>query len=206
VLQDTNAHAAACLHSAAGRRELATTAGSAVPRRFCRLDDSWTSLGRSRALTERLSGFCASQRGARPETASAEKPGSHKVVRQSGRVRNGLVAIVDDDQCAREGINALIASLGYSSAMFMSAEEYLGSESKPYTACLILDVHLPGMSGPELQDHLTADGGRTPIVFVTGLFDERVRNRVIDAGALAYLTKPCDESALISCLVQALGN
>jgi FixJ family two-component response regulator len=133
-------------------------------------------------------------------------PGSHKAGRKSGRARNRLIAIVDDDQSAREGINALIASLGYSSATFVSAEEYLGSESEPYTACLILDVHLPGMSGPELQDRLTADGGRTPIVFVTGQFDERVRNRVIDAGALAYLTKPCDESALISCLVRALGN
>jgi len=133
-------------------------------------------------------------------------PGSHKAGRKSGRARNRLIAIVDDDQWAREGINALIASLGYSSATFVSAEEYLGSESEPYTACLILDVHLPGMSGPELQDRLTADGGRTPIVFVTGQFDERVRNRVIDAGALAYLTKPCDESALISCLVRALGN
>lgn len=206
MLQDTSAHVAACLHSAARSRELATTAGSAVERCFLRLDESLTSLGRAKALTERWGAFCASQCGARPETTSAGMPGSHKAGRKSGRARNRLIAIVDDDQWAREGINALIASLGYSSATFVSAEEYLGSESEPYTACLILDVHLPGMSGPELQDRLTADGGRTPIVFVTGQFDERVRNRVIDAGALAYLTKPCDESALISCLVRALGN
>lgn len=137
---------------------------------------------------------------------SAQVPGSYQSNGKSGDARNGLIAIIDDDRCAREGINALIASLGYSSATFMSAEEYLGSESKLHTACLILDVHLPGMSGPDLQAHLMADGGKTPIVFVTALFDERVRNRVIGAGALAYLTKPCDESALISCLVKAVGS
>lgn len=137
---------------------------------------------------------------------AAEMPGSYQADRKSGGVRNGLIAIIDDDQCAREGIDALIASLGYSSATFMSAEEYLGSEAKLHAACLILDVHLPGMSGPDLQAHLTADGGRIPIVFVTALFDERTRSRVIDAGALGYLAKPCDESALISCLVKAVGS
>jgi CheY-like chemotaxis protein len=137
---------------------------------------------------------------------SAEVPASYQSDGKSGGVRNGLIAIIDDDQSAREGINALIASLGYSSATFTSAEEYLGSESKLHTACLILDVHLPGMSGPDLQAHLMAGGGGTPIVFVTALFDERVRNRVIDAGALGYLTKPCDESALINCLVKAVSG
>jgi FixJ family two-component response regulator len=158
---------AACLHNAAGTRELAKTAGPA---------------------------------------ASAEIPGAYQADRKSAGIHKGLIAIIDDDRCAREGINALIASLGYSSATFVSAEEYLGSESKRHTACLILDVHLPGMSGPDLQAHLMADGGRTPIVFVTALFDERVRNRVLGAGALGYLTKPCDESALISCLVKAVGS
>lgn len=133
-------------------------------------------------------------------------PVSYQAGRKSDSARNGLIAIIDDNQCAREGINALIASLGYSSTTFMSAEEYLRSESKLHTACLILDVHLPGMSGPDLQAHLMADGGMTPIVFVTALFDERVRNRVMGAGALGYLTKPCDESALISCLAKAVGS
>jgi FixJ family two-component response regulator len=133
-------------------------------------------------------------------------PGPYQSNGKSGDVRNGLIAIIDDDRCAREGINALIASLGYSSATFMSAEEYLGSDSKLHTACLILDVHLPGMSGPDLQSYLMADGGKIPIVFVTALFDERVKNRVIGAGALGYLIKPCDESALISCLVKAIGS
>lgn len=136
---------------------------------------------------------------------SAQVPGSYQSDGKSGGVRKGLIAIIDDDRCAREGIDALIASLGYSSATFTSAEEYLGSESKLHTACLILDVHLPGMSGPDLQAHLRAGGGGTPIVFVTALFDERVRNRVIGAGALGYLTKPCDENALISCLVKAVS-
>jgi CheY-like chemotaxis protein len=169
---------------------------------FLHLQDSWTLLVRSEEFAERLDRFCASRRGPASKTILAKMPGSRKG-RNSGRVRNGLIAIVDDNQCARDGIDAFIASLGYTSATFMSAEEYLRSDCKRRTACLILDVHLPGMSGPDLQARLIADGDRTPIVFVTALFDERVRGRVIEAGALGYLSKPFDESALISCLVQA---
>jgi CheY-like chemotaxis protein len=179
---------------------------AAMRRDFRHLQDSWTLSARSEEFTGRLNRFCVSRRGPAPKAILAEMPGSRKAGRKSGRVRNGLIAIVDDNQCARDGIDALIASLGYTSATFMSAEEYLRSDCKQRIACLILDVHLPGMSGPDLQARLIADGDRTPIVFVTALFDERVRGRVIEAGALGYLSKPFDESALISCLVRAVGR
>jgi FixJ family two-component response regulator len=87
----------------------------------------------------------------------------------------------------------------------VSAEDYLSSKLKADTGCLILDVHLPGMSGPDLQSHLIADGNCTPIVFITGRFEQNVRNRVIAAGAIDYLTKPFPAESIINCIDKALG-
>ena len=120
-------------------------------------------------------------------------------------VGNAQMAVIDDSPDAREGLHALILSMGYKCQAFGSAEDFLGSESKADTACLILDVHLPGMSGPDLQARLIADGHCIPIVFVSGRFEECVHRRVIAAGALGYLTKPYDESALLDCLERALN-
>jgi FixJ family two-component response regulator len=120
--------------------------------------------------------------------------------------QSALIAIVDDDRWAREGMHGFVESLGYRGAMFASAEEYLESESKRCAACLILDVHLTGMSGPDLQERLINDGYHTPVIFVTAQFEQHARNRVVAAGALAYLTKPWDESILIDCLANAVGK
>jgi FixJ family two-component response regulator len=121
------------------------------------------------------------------------------------RARNALIAIVDDDPWACDGMNSFVLSLGYSGVSFRSAEEYLRSELKQRTRCLILDVHLKGMSGPELQVRLLADGDRTPIIFVTARVEKHVRDRVMGAGALGYLSKPCDENILLKCLEFAIG-
>jgi FixJ family two-component response regulator len=123
-----------------------------------------------------------------------------------GCSRNELIAIVDDDPWACEGMNSFVASLGFLGATFMSAEDYLSSELKQRTGCLILDVHLCGMSGPDLQACLLTDGYCTPVIFVTALFEEHVRDRVMKAGAVGYLTKPCDERALVRCLERAVGR
>jgi len=120
-------------------------------------------------------------------------------------VRNKQIAIVDDAQDCRQGLHHLVESLGYKCQTFETAENYLRSELNGNTACLILDVNLPGMSGPDLQAHLIADGYRIPIVFVTGRFEERVRSRVLTAGAFGYLTKPLDENALLNCIDAALN-
>lgn len=111
-----------------------------------------------------------------------------------------LIAIVDDDGYARAGLRALIESLGHRAATFASAEDYLASGASQSAACLILDVHLPGMSGPDLQAHLIAARRYPPIIFATGRFEEHVRKRVIEAGALGYLTKPWSETALLDCI------
>ncbi len=93
-------------------------------------------------------------------------------------------------------MNRYLESCGYSCATFCTAEEYLSANAVRETACLILDVQLPGMKGPELQDRLMAKGYRIPIIFVTGYCDERIRDRVLRAGAIAYLTKPWCEGTL----------
>jgi FixJ family two-component response regulator len=118
--------------------------------------------------------------------------------------RNQIVAIVDDDPHAREGLNEFVLSLGHRSAAFGSAEDYLKSNLNGDSACLILDVNLPGMSGPDLQARLVNDGYCTPIIFLSGRFDDAVRNRVLKAGALAYLTKPCNGEELTDCIKKAL--
>jgi len=117
-----------------------------------------------------------------------------------------LISIVDDDTGAREALKRFVRTLGYCGAAFVTAEEYLQSDLVCETTCLICDVHLPAMSGPDLQARLNADGHRTPIVFVTGLPDEKIRTRVLAAGAVGYLAKPCDAKSLISCLEKAVAG
>jgi FixJ family two-component response regulator len=117
-----------------------------------------------------------------------------------------LISIVEDDTRVGESLKRFILSLGYASDTFVTAEEYLESERLRDTACLICDVHLPGMSGPDLQARLLADGHQIPIVFVTGHFSETTRARVLTAGAIGYFAKPFDPRALIGCLEKALAS
>jgi FixJ family two-component response regulator len=161
-------------------------------------------LSQSEEFTERLARFCAS-RSVLSKSARVEAPPFNPAYADATHARHALIAIVDDDQWAREGMNSFVASLGYSGQTFISAEDYLGSDLKQRAECLILDVHLRGMNGPDLQARLLADGYCTPIIFVSAHFEERVRDRVMDAGALGYFTKPCDERALINCLKRAVG-
>jgi FixJ family two-component response regulator len=117
-----------------------------------------------------------------------------------------LISIIEDDAGVRKSLKRFIQSLGYASGTFATAEEYLASDLLRDTACLISDVQLPGMSGPDLQLRLTADGYRIPIVFVTGFFSETIQARVLTAGAIGYFAKPVDSSALIGCLEKALAS
>jgi FixJ family two-component response regulator len=113
------------------------------------------------------------------------------------------VAIVEDDESVREATKHLLRLLGYATASFTSAEDFLRSGRIGDTACLITDVHLPGMSGVELQSRLIVEGHRIPVIFVTAFPDEAIRARVLNDGALAYLSKPLQEEGLITCLDQA---
>lgn len=117
-----------------------------------------------------------------------------------------MISIVDDDESVREATKGLVRSLGYTAATFASAEEYLRSDRVRDTSCLISDVKMPGMSGVELQAQLVADGRCTPVIFVTGFPEERIRVRVLEAGAVAYLSKPFTDECLIRCLDRALAT
>jgi FixJ family two-component response regulator len=116
-----------------------------------------------------------------------------------------MISIVDDDESVRESTKALVRSLGYSARTFSSAEEFLDSNSDD-TNCLILDIQMKGLSGVELLERLIAQGRRTPVIFVTAFPDERVRNHVLDAGAVGFLRKPVSDEKLIRCLDTALAN
>jgi FixJ family two-component response regulator len=116
-----------------------------------------------------------------------------------------MISIVDDDDFVRESIGTLVESLGYEVATFDSAERFLESERLPQTSCLITDLQMPGLSGLDLQGRLVADGHCIPVIFVTAFPDEKFRVRAMSAGAVGFLSKPFDESLLISCLDSALS-
>jgi FixJ family two-component response regulator len=119
-------------------------------------------------------------------------------------VNSALISIIDDDRSVREAIQGLIRSLGYATAAFESAEEYLDSGRIRDTACIITDLQMPGLSGIDLQRRLIADGHRTPIIFVTAFPSDRLRKHALDAGAFGFLDKPFDEPSLIACIDRAL--
>jgi FixJ family two-component response regulator len=108
-----------------------------------------------------------------------------------------LVSIVDDDASVRLSTRRLIRSLGFSAEAFGSAEEFLASGQAARTACLILDVRMPGLDGLELQRRLRADGLQIPIVFLTGLASDAEERRALAAGAIAFLRKAVGRDALL---------
>jgi len=117
-----------------------------------------------------------------------------------------LICIVDDNQCFRDALEALIISMGYDVTAFASAEGYLDSGLVARTSCLISDWQMPGMNGADLQDRLIAGGYRIPTIFVTAVCTEKERTRLLRAGAVSVLEKPFDVNALIASLHRAFGG
>jgi FixJ family two-component response regulator len=117
-----------------------------------------------------------------------------------------LVAIVDDDIWARDGIGELVQSLGYRAFTFVSGRDFLESDCVEGSACVITDLQMPGMSGLELQRQLLALGHSIPIILITAFPNEAHRAQALDAGAIGFLIKPCDERSLIECLSRAIGT
>jgi FixJ family two-component response regulator len=115
-------------------------------------------------------------------------------------VKLPLVAVVDDDESVRESLPDLLKELGYSARAFSSAEEFLASDCVDETRCLILDIAMPGMTGPDLQQELTVRGQRIPIVFITAQADETVRPRSLEQGAVECLFKPFSDRVLYEAL------
>lgn len=115
-----------------------------------------------------------------------------------------LVSIVDDDESVRESLPDLLKELGLGSQTFCSAEEFLSSDALSRTRCLILDIAMSGMSGPELQQELNRRNIKIPIIFITGNCDEMTRSRLIERGAIACLIKPFNDDAMLDALNSAL--
>ena len=111
-----------------------------------------------------------------------------------------LVSVVDDSESVRESLPDLLRELGYSVRAFSSAEEFLASDCVGETRCLILDIVMPGMSGPDLQQALKVGGKAIPIVFITAQADEAVRQRLLEQGAVECLFKPFSDTALFEAL------
>jgi FixJ family two-component response regulator len=116
-----------------------------------------------------------------------------------------LVTVVDDDESVRESLPDLLRELGFDAEGFASAEEFLESAPDERTQCLILDVSMPGMTGPELQRELSRRGSKIPIIFITAHADDTVRPSLIEDGAVECLFKPFSEAALLGALQAALG-
>jgi FixJ family two-component response regulator len=120
------------------------------------------------------------------------------------KVTGLLVSVVDDDESVRESLPDLLREFGFTAQAFSSAEEFLASDYIGQTRCLILDIGMPGMSGPDLQRELRLRGQRIPIVFITAHRDETVRPRLLAEGAVECLFKPFSETALLDALNAAL--
>jgi FixJ family two-component response regulator len=115
-------------------------------------------------------------------------------------VRRPLVSVVDDDESVRESLPDLLRELGYQVRAYSSAEEFLASNCVGETRCLILDIAMPGMTGPDLQQELTVRGQDIPIVYITAQTDEIVRSSSLEQGAVACLFKPFSDTALLEAL------
>jgi FixJ family two-component response regulator len=115
-----------------------------------------------------------------------------------------LVSVVDDDPSVRESLPDLLNEFGFAARAFSSAEEFLASDGVLQTKCLILDVAMPGMSGPDLHSELKRRQLKIPIIFITGSSDEGVRKRVVEQGAVDCLFKPLSDTALLDALNVAL--
>jgi FixJ family two-component response regulator len=117
-----------------------------------------------------------------------------------------LVCVVDDDDEVRDGMRNLLASAGYDTVAFASAEDCLAFERLHEVGLALFDVHLPGMDGFALHHTLLNRGLHLPVVFVSGHADDAMAARALEAGAIALLQKPIDGDMLLCLIARALGN
>ena len=118
-----------------------------------------------------------------------------------------LISVVDDDESIRESLPDLLRDFGYAAQAFSSGEEFLASDDLAQTSCLILDVAMPGMTGPDLQRELAIRQQMIPIIFITAQRDEMLRPRLLKLGAVECLLKPFNEADLLEAInVTLQGN
>ncbi len=115
-----------------------------------------------------------------------------------------LVSVVDDDESVRESLPDLLKEFGFAACAFSSPEEFLASDRVDQTKCLVLDIAMPGMSGPDLHRELKLRGCNIPIIFITASMDKAIRPRLLEQGAVECLFKPFSDTALLEALNAAL--
>ena len=120
------------------------------------------------------------------------------------KITRSLVSVVDDDESVRESLPDLLKEFGFAAHAFSSPEEFLASDCVGQTRCLILDIAMPGMTGPGLQQELKLRRQEIPIIFITAQRDEAVRSRLLEKGAVECLFKPFSDTALLQALNVAL--
>lgn len=123
---------------------------------------------------------------------------------EGSTIQHSLVSVIDDDESVRESLPDLLKEFGFDARAFSSAVEFLASECVAETKCLILDVTMPGMNGPDLQRELKRRRQEIPIVFITARGDEDVRPRLLEQGAVECLFKPFSDTDLLKALNAAL--
>lgn len=144
-------------------------------------------------------------RSSAPHDPSTTNGGTYRGSVDAMTSERPLVTVIDDDESVRESLPDLLSEFGYAVRAFASAEEFLASDCVDQTSCLILDVAMPGMSGPDLQHELSRRRAQMPIVFITAHRDETIRPRLLEAGAAEVLFKPFTEASLREALGAALA-
>jgi CheY-like chemotaxis protein len=142
--------------------------------------------------------------GRREQSGHSEMPAAAGCDKKSMNVTRSLVSVVDDDESVRESLPDLLREFGFAARAFSSAQEFLASDGVGQTRCLILDIAMPGMTGPGLQQELKLRRQEIPIVFITAQRDEAVRARMLEQGAVECLFKPFSDTALLRALNLAL--
>jgi FixJ family two-component response regulator len=132
--------------------------------------------------------------------------GASSMLESTVMTKHSLVSVVDDDESVRESLPDLLKEFGFASRVFSSAEEFLASAAVSETSCLILDIAMPGMSGPELQRELKRRQLEIPIIFITAHRDKTVRSRMLEEGAVECLIKPFSDTSLLAALHTALRD
>lgn len=117
-----------------------------------------------------------------------------------------IVAIVDDDESVRLALSSLLDAMGFAVVRFSSAEEFLQSKNRDSIGCLILDWHMPGMNGLQLQTHSRDNRWSIPIVFLTAHYTEERRAQALSNGAIAFLSKPVDSEKLLEAVKKGLAK
>ena len=116
------------------------------------------------------------------------------------------IYIVDDDDAVRDSLRVLLESLGFEVKDFNSARAFLAQRSLDSTGCLLLDLHMPAMSGMDLLEHMRDSGTQLPTIVITGRSDSFLKERALRSGALAFIDKPVSDDALIQAIGRALGT